>query len=291
MLTNALNHPHSRYGVIGNPIGHSRSPLIHQAFAAQTGLSLIYTAILAPLDGFEATVAAFRQEGGRGLNVTVPFKAQAFALCHTLSERAARAGAVNTLIFPPDPQGNIQGNIQGEIQGDNTDGVGLLQDFAFQGIKLLGEKVLLLGAGGASRGVLAPLLAEQPAQLRIANRREKTAQALIADFADLADKTAFTACALDAIPAEPFDVIINATSAGLSDTELPLPEALIHADTVVYDMAYGHGPTVFMRWGQARGAQAFDGLGMLVEQAAQSFYLWHGIYPDTRPVRDLLRAT
>ncbi len=271
-----------QYGVIGNPISHSRSPLIHQAFAKQTGIALEYTAILAPLDGFEASVAAFWQNGGRGLNVTVPFKAQAFALCHNLSERAARAGAVNTLIFPAD---SLQ-----PILGDNTDGAGLLQDFAFHGISIHGKKILLIGAGGATRGVLAPLLAEQPAQLLIANRREKTAQALIADFVDLAPNTAFAACALDAIPKEAFDLIINATSAGLSDTQLPLPDAVIHTDTVAYDMAYGSQPTVFMRWSQARGAKAFDGLGMLVEQAAVSFYLWHGVRPETRPVRDLLRA-
>ncbi len=273
----------ARYGVIGNPIGHSRSPFIHQAFAEQTGITLEYTAILAPLDGFEATVAAFRQQGGRGLNVTVPFKAQAFALCNHLSDQAARAGAVNTLIFPDDPHG--------PIQGDNTDGVGLLRDLAFHGITVQGKKILLLGAGGAARGVLAPLLAEQPALLLIANRHKQTAAALSADFADLAPKTPLTACALDAIPAEPFDLIINATSTGLSDTQLPLPDAVIHANTVVYDMAYGAEPTVFMRWGQARGAQAFDGLGMLVEQAAMSFYRWHGLTPDTRPLRHLLSTT
>lgn len=272
----------ARYGVIGNPISHSRSPMIHQAFAEQTGINLSFEAILAPLDGFAATVAAFRHTGGRGLNVTVPFKAQAFALCDILSDQAAQAGAVNTLIFPEDPQG--------PIQGDNTDGVGLLNDLAFHGITLRDKKILLLGAGGAARGVLAPLLAEQPAKLLIANRREQTAAALIADFADLAPKTDLSACALEAIPAEAFDLMINATSTGLSDTQLPLPDALIHANTVVYDMAYGRQPTVFMRWGQARRAQALDGLGMLVEQAAMSFYLWHGIQPETRPVRDLVRA-
>jgi shikimate dehydrogenase len=269
------------YGVIGNPINHSRSPFIHQAFAEQTGIALDYTAILAPIDGFEATVAAFWQNGGRGLNITVPFKAQAFALCHNLSARAARAGAVNTLMFPADSKQ--------PIFGDNTDGVGLLQDFAFHGISLRQKKILLLGAGGASRGVLAPLLAENPAQLVIANRRAQTAQTLIADFTDLAQHTAFSACALNALPAEPFDLIINATASSLSDTELPLPDALIGQNTVVYDMAYGSQPTVFMRWGQARGAEAFDGLGMLVEQAALSFYLWHGVQPATRTLRSVLR--
>jgi shikimate dehydrogenase len=269
------------YGVVGNPIHHSRSPFIHQAFAEQTGIALDYTALLAPIDGFEATVTAFRQNGGRGLNVTVPFKVQAFALCDQLSEHAARAGAVNTLIFPAEPNR--------PVRGDNTDGGGLLRDLAFHGISLRGKKILLLGAGGASRGVLAPLLAEQPAQLLIANRRVQTAQTLIADFADLAQHIAFSACALNALPAEPFDLIINATSSSLSDTELPLPDALIGQNAVVYDMAYGSQPTVFMRWGQARGAEAFDGLGMLIEQAALSFYLWHGVHPKTHTLRSLLR--
>ncbi|MBD3816355.1 MAG: shikimate dehydrogenase [Halothiobacillus sp.] len=270
-----------RYGVIGNPIAHSRSPLIHRAFAEQTGIDLDYTAILAPLDGFNATVAQFRSEGGLGLNVTVPFKAEAFALCATLSERAQRAGAVNTLIFPADPRSS-------DIRGDNTDGVGLLRDLAFHQIQLKGKKVLLLGAGGASRGVLAPLLAEEPTQFLIANRRVATAEQLATDFQDLAG-TQLGACALDTLPAEPFDLIINATSASLSGEQLPLPDELIGQNTTVYDMAYGRAPTVFMQWGAALGATAFDGLGMLVEQAAESFYIWHGIRPQTDHVRDLLK--
>ncbi len=274
-----------RYGVIGNPIAHSRSPLIHRAFAEQTGIDLDYTAILAPLDGFNATVAQFRSEGGLGLNVTVPFKAEAFALCATLSERAQRAGAVNTLIFPADPRSP---DVSSDIRGDNTDGVGLLRDLAFHQIPLKGKKVLLLGAGGASRGVLAPLLAEEPTQLLIANRRVATAEQLATDFQDLAG-TQLGACALDALPAEPFDLIINATSASLSGEQLPLPDALIGQNTTVYDMAYGRAPTVFMQWGAALGAIAFDGLGMLVEQAAESFYIWHGLRPQTGHVRDLLK--
>ncbi|MHB9020757.1 MAG: shikimate dehydrogenase [Halothiobacillus sp.] len=272
----------AKYGVIGNPVGHSRSPLIHRAFAEQTGIALEYTAILAPLDGFVSAVSQFRIAGGRGLNVTVPFKAEAFALCQKRSERAQRAGAVNTLIFPAD--------IRGDVFGDNTDGVGLLRDLAFHHIPLQGKKILLLGAGGASRGVLAPLLAEHPLRLLIANRREKTAAALIADFIDLAHNTQLQACALNDIPAEPFDLIINATSASLSDERLPLPDSLITTNTVVYDMAYGNQPTVFMQWGQALGARAMDGLGMLIEQAAESFYLWHGVRPETQAVRPILRC-
>lgn len=273
-----------RYGVIGNPIHHSRSPLIHSAFAKQTGIDLIYTAILAPLDGFVATVDHFRSEGGLGLNVTVPFKAEAFALCATRSERAQRAGAVNTLIFPADPSSS-------DIRGDNTDGVGLLRDLAFHQIPLKDKKILLLGAGGASRGVLAPLLAEEPAQLLIANRRAATAEQLATDFQDLASEhSQLGACALDALPAEPFDLIINATSASLSGERLPLPDELIGQKTTVYDMAYGREPTVFMQWGAALGTTTFDGLGMLVEQAAESFYLWHGVRPETGHVRELLKA-
>ena len=273
-----------RYGVIGNPIHHSRSPLIHSAFAQQTGIDLDYTAILAPLDGFVATVTHFRSEGGLGLNVTVPFKAEAFALCATRSERAQRARAVNTLIFPADPSSS-------DIRGDNTDGVGLLRDLAFHQIPLKGKKILLLGAGGASRGVLAPLLAEEPTQLLIANRRAATAEQLATDFQDLAGTdTQLGACALDALPSDAFDLIINATSASLSGERLPLLDELIDQKTTVYDMAYGREPTVFMQWGAALGATAFDGLGMLVEQAAESFYLWHGIRPETGHVRELLKA-
>lgn len=273
-----------RYGVIGNPIHHSRSPLIHSAFAEQTGIDLDYTAILAPLAGFTATVAHFREAGGRGLNVTVPFKAEAYALCATRSERAQRAGAVNTLIFPADPASI-------DIRGDNTDGVGLLRDLAFHQISLKGKKILLLGAGGASRGVLAPLLAEEPTQLLIANRRANTAEQLATDFQDLAGThTQLGACALDALPANAFDLIINATSASLSGKRLPLPDELIGQSTTVYDIAYGREATVFMQWGAALGATALDGLGMLVEQAAESFYVWHGIRPETSHVRDLLKA-
>jgi shikimate dehydrogenase len=273
-----------RYGVIGNPIHHSRSPLIHSAFAQQTGIDLDYTTILAPLDGFVPTVAEFRSEGGRGLNVTVPFKAEAFALCATRSERAQRAGAVNTLIFPADP-------LSSDIRGDNTDGVGLLRDLAFHQIPLKGKNILLLGAGGASRGVLAPLLAEEPTQLLIANRGAATAEQLASDFQDLAGThTQLGACALDTIPSVPFDLIINATSASLSGARLPLPDALIGQKSTVYDMAYGREPTVFMQWGTALGATALDGLGMLVEQAAESFTLWHGIRPETSDVRHLLKS-
>ncbi len=276
-----------RYGVIGNPIGHSRSPAIHRAFAEQIGIALRYDAILAPLDDFNGAVTAFRQTGGRGLNVTVPFKAQAFALCRRLSDRAQRAGAVNTLIFPAEPDGLVA--------GDNTDGAGLLADLHRLNIPLRGKKILLLGAGGAARGVLEPLLAAQPFHLRIANRNPQTAVALTQDFTDCAAATTqLTGGSYADIPAEsfaePFDLIINATAASLSGERLPLPDSAIGTQTLAYDMAYGKEPTVFMHWAEALGARTADGLGMLVEQAAESFWRWHGTRPDTAPVLMMLRT-
>lgn len=271
-----------RYGLIGNPIGHSRSPVIHRAFAEQTGIALQYEALLAPRDGFTDAVTAFRQTGGRGLNVTVPFKAQAFALCATLSARAQRAGAVNTLIFPADPNG--------DIDGDNTDGAGLMADLQRLGVSLNGRRILLLGAGGAARGVIEPLLAAHPAELFIANRNPANAQAIIPDFIDLSGSTRFHGGGWTEMPAGDFDLIVNATAASLTDQQLPLPDALIGQNTLAYDMAYGKEPTVFMRWAQMRGADTADGLGMLVEQAAESFWRWHGVRPETRTVLHRLRS-
>lgn len=275
------------YGVIGNPISHSRSPLIHQTFAQQTGIPLTYSAILAPLDSFAATVDRFRAEGGLGLNVTVPFKHEAFAYCIDRSERALQAGAVNTLIFSQDPQA--------PARGDNTDGVGLMRDLAYHGIELTDKRILLLGAGGAARGVLGPLIAAHPANILVANRNGGTAKQLIQDFgADLKSQDIVTlcACALTDIPRDEvaFDLIINATSASLSGECPSLPDTVLQGHTIAYDMAYGTAPTVFMDWASARGARAVDGLGMLVEQAAESFYLWQGVYPQTEQVRARLRA-
>lgn len=270
-----------RYGVIGNPIGHSRSPAIHRAFAEQTGTALSYDAILAPLDGFNATVAEFHRNGGRGLNVTVPFKAQAFALCHRLSPRAQRAGAVNTLIFSNEPDGLIT--------GDNTDGAGLLADLHRLNIPLAGQKILLLGAGGAARGVLGPLLAAEPAAIFIANRNPQTALTLAQDFAN-GSSARVQGGHFAEIPPQPFDLLINATAASLSGEQLPLPSSAISAQSFAYDMAYGKEPTVFMRRAESLGAQTTDGLGMLVEQAAESFWLWHGVRPVTAPVLHALRT-
>ncbi len=267
-----------RYAVIGNPIAHSKSPHIHAMFAEQTGQAMRYERILAPLDGFRDAVLDFRDDGGHGLNVTVPFKLEACVLADRLSDRARRAGAVNTLIFRPD----------GSIEGDNTDGAGLVRDLLGAGIGLGNRRILLLGAGGAVRGVLAPLLAEKPAALVIANRTADKAIALAHDFADLGP---VEGCGFDDLPGQRFDLVINGTSASLTGELPPLPDDLLTAGGDAYDMAYGSEPTPFQRWAQAHGARhALDGLGMLVEQAAESFWLWRGVRPDTAPVRQALAS-
>lgn len=265
-----------RYAVIGNPIAHSKSPDIHARFARQTGQNLVYERILAPLDGFAMTVRAFVNSGGKGLNVTVPFKLEAHALADVLTERAQAAGAVNTLI--------VSGS---KITGDNTDGVGLVTDIVCNaGIPIRGKKVLLLGAGGAARGVILPILREQPSALAIANRTVSKATELASLFAS---HGGISACGFDA-PQEAFDIVINATSASLSDDVPPISPAVFGADTFAYDMMYGEAPTSFMRFASTHGAQVRDGLGMLVEQAAESFFLWRGVRPDTAPVFAALRA-
>lgn len=270
-----MNAP-DRYAVIGNPIAHSKSPDIHARFARQTGQNLIYERILAPLDGFAMTVREFVNSGGKGLNVTVPFKLEAHALADVLTERAQAAGAVNTLI--------ISGS---KVTGDNTDGVGLATDIVRNaGIPINGKKVLLLGAGGAARGVILPILREQPSALAIANRTVSKAAELASLFAS---HGCISACGFDA-PQEAFDIVINATSASLNDDVPPIPPAVFGAATFAYDMMYGEAPTSFMRFASAHGAQVRDGLGMLVEQAAESFFLWRGIRPDTAPVFADLRA-
>lgn len=268
----------ARYAVIGNPVAHSRSPAIHAMFAAQTGQAIDYGRLPAPLDGFVDTVARFRADGGAGLNVTVPFKREASALARTLSDRARAAGAVNTLRFGP-----------GEaIHGDNTDGVGLLRDVARAGLPLTGARVLLLGAGGAARGVIGPLLDAGVERLTVANRTASTARELVEAFGD----ARLSARTLDAgLRGERFDLIVNATSAGLSDAAPPLPDDVMRAARLAYDMVYGPAPTAFMRAARQAGcAEARDGLGMLVEQAAESFFVWRGVRPDTAPVHAALRA-
>lgn len=266
------------YAVFGNPIAHSKSPAIHAAFARATGQDLRYEARLAPLDAFAVAVAEFVAAGGRGANVTVPFKEEAFRLCGSLSERAARAGAVNTLIF-----------CDGTIAGDNTDGAGLVRDVTYNlEYPLAGRRVLLLGAGGAARGVIAPLLAGQPAALTIANRSADKAVELAAAFADLA---AVEGGSFADLTGKCFDLVINATSASLSGASLDLPAGVFAPDCLAYDMMYGKGETPFLAQARQQGAgRCADGLGMLVEQAAEAFFVWRGLRPDTADVLAELRA-
>ena len=268
----------ARYAVIGHPIEHSRSPQIHTAFAAQLGHALTYERLLGDLDDVETEIRAFFAAGGAGLNVTVPFKERAFALAERHSPGAQRAAAVNTLL--PDAEGRLVGH--------NTDGPGLVTDLCSNhGLALQGARVLLLGAGGAARGVLLPLLEQAPVALFVANRTASKARELAALFADAG---AIEGGGFDALPAEPFDLIINATAAGLSDQVPPIPGRALRPGGWTYDMMYGAAPTAFVRWGRAHGAgQALDGLGMLVEQAAEAFALWRGVRPQTAPVIAALR--
>ncbi|MBI5936390.1 MAG: shikimate dehydrogenase [Betaproteobacteria bacterium] len=265
-----------RYAVFGNPIAHSKSPLIHAEFARQTGQDLSYEAILAPLDGFSAAVRAFRAAGGRGANVTVPFKEQAYELADRRTARAEAAGAVNTLKF------------DGEVMlGDNTDGVGLVNDLTRNlGVALAGRRILLLGAGGAARGVILPLLDEAPAELFIANRTAAKAVDLAQRFRQAGK---IEGGGFDALAGRRFDLVINATAASLAGDLPPLPDAVFAPDARAYDMMYGQD-TPFMAFARARGARVADGLGMLVEQAAEAFYLWRGVRPDTASVIARLRA-
>lgn len=265
-----------RYAVIGNPIAHSKSPEIHTRFAAQTGQNVTYERLLAPLDGFTMTVREFIRQGGKGANVTVPFKLEAHALASRLSERALAAGAVNTLTFDGDA-----------ILGDNTDGVGLVTDIVNNaGVGLAGKRILLLGAGGAARGVMLPLLNQQPAMLAVANRTSAKAAELASRFIQHGNVRAVDFSSLQT----PFDVVINATAASLTADLPPIPPAVFGIDCLAYDMMYGKEPTVFMRFAGGLGAIPRDGLGMLVEQAAESFFIWRGVRPDTAPIFAELRT-
>ncbi|MES2151364.1 MAG: shikimate dehydrogenase [Pseudomonadota bacterium] len=267
------------YSVIGNPIAHSRSPEIHAAFALQTGQQLVYERCLAPLGGFAATVRALVAAGHKGANVTVPFKLDAAALALSLSERARAAGAVNTMSFVGDA-----------IVGDNTDGAGLVNDIVRNArVQIAGKRVLLLGAGGAARGVLLPLLGEHPQQIVIANRTRATADALAAHFAGQAEHSQqVRACDFGAVDG-PFDIVVNATSASLADARLPVPACAFGPGTLALDMMYARAPTPFMQFAALNGACARDGLGMLVEQAAEAFWVWRGVRPDTAPVLAQIR--
>ncbi len=268
------------YAVIGNPISHSKSPRIHSLFACQTGEPVEYTAIQAPVDDFAGTVREFFARGGKGLNVTVPFKEQAWELADIRSARAEKAGAANTLY--PDSEGSLT--------ADNTDGAGLVRDLAGNhGVQLKGARILLLGAGGAVRGVLGPLLEQEPQALTIANRTLARAETLVTLFAEDAGGTRLSACGFDG-PDRPWDIVINGTSASLQGDLPPLSPNVIGSETVVYDMMYSVQTTVFNQWALDQGAKrVFDGLGMLVEQAAESFRIWRGVTPETASVIAELR--
>ncbi|MQA21365.1 shikimate dehydrogenase [Rugamonas rivuli] len=267
-----------RYCVFGNPIAHSKSPEIHAAFAAQTGQALTYEKRLAPVDGFAAAVQAFIAEGGKGANVTVPFKLDAVKVAQALTIRARAAGAVNTLHFTEDG-----------IVGDNTDGAGLVADIVNNaGVQIIGKRVLLLGAGGAARGVVLPILEHRPAQLVIANRTVATAEALVEQFAALGGEGVVSACGYADI-AGAFDLVINATSASLSAELPPVPASVFAPGSLAYDMMYAASPTVFLQFAGQHGARLRDGLGMLVEQAAEAFSLWRGVQPATAGVLQSLR--
>lgn len=274
----AANSPPDLYAVFGNPIAHSKSPEIHHAFAKACGHHIDYQKRLAEIGEFPAALEAFLSKGGRGANVTVPFKQDALTCCDQLSERASRAQAVNTLIRLDN----------GELLGDNTDGVGLLQDLQQNlNAQLQGKRLLILGAGGAVRGVLQPLLEAGPAHLTLANRTLSKATQLSEAFADIQPIEVSAFSELDA----PYDVIINATSAGLSGEMPPLSTQIIAPNTLCYDMVYAQEPTAFLRWAAECGAKrCHDGIGMLVEQAAAAFAQWRGVTPETRPVIDKLSS-
>ncbi len=267
-----------RYAVIGNPIAHSRSPLIHTAFARQTGQNLSYETLLAPLTEFPATVRRFQAEGGRGVNVTVPFKEAAWQMADELSPRARLAQAANTLVFTGTG-----------IFADNTDGVGLIADLRQNlDFPLARKRILLMGAGGAARGVIGALLAEQPLLLVVANRTVSRALALQHHFAPYG---IVEACDYAALRGVPFDCVINATAASLTGAALALPDTLFAPGSLAYDMMYGDRATPFLQFAQQHGAaHCADGLGMLVEQAAVAFRLWRQVQPQTQPVIGQLRV-
>ncbi|AHE99473.1 shikimate dehydrogenase [Thioalkalivibrio paradoxus] len=270
------------YAVVGNPIGHSLSPRIHALFAEQTRQDLVYEARLSDPEHFARDVRAWFGNGLRGLNVTVPFKEDAFRLVDLHTQRAERAGAVNTIWAEAD----------GRLTGDNTDGTGFLRDLTGRlGVDPARNSILILGAGGAARGLLEPLLRGRPARMVVANRTRAKAETLVAAFADLAGDAALSSSGLDDIPPGPYDLVVNATAAGLSASRPELPAGLLApSSALAYDLVYGPGARPFLDWAREQGAeQVSDGLGMLVEQAAEAFAIWRGARPDTRPVFETLR--
>ncbi len=276
----AFDAPPDRYIVVGNPIRHSQSPFIHRCFAEQTGQRLCYEAMAVDEGGFAQAMGNFQASGGKGMNVTVPFKRDAWQSVDQRSPRAEKAGAVNTITFANN----------GDSFGDNTDGVGLVRDLEKnRKLSLCGSRLLLLGAGGAARGVIEPLLACAPAGLVVANRTAERAMALASEFTTEGN---IEGCGFQALTGRRFDIIINATSASLAGATLPLPEGLLTgSDTAFcYDMMYAAEATPFQRWARQQGARhTADGLGMLVEQAAEAFYIWRDVYPETAPVITALR--
>ena len=261
-----------KYAVLGNPIAHSKSPQIHQAFAAQFNIELSYERILVPFNNLADTLKQFQHNGGLGVNITVPFKIEAVQLVKQKTERADKAGAVNTIKFNND-----------QWLGDNTDGIGLLHDLTQNlGINLTNKSILILGAGGATQGILLPLLTAKPNHIVIANRTLTTAEKLATDFKAAGN---CSACDLNNLPKQSFDLIISATSAGVKGEPIQLPSYIINKNTHCYDLAYGDSAQPFLTWAKQQGTHhCYDGLGMLVEQAAEAFYIWHNIRPETKSV-------
>ncbi len=275
-----------RYVVVGNPVGHSKSPLIHTAFAQQTGQQLEYSTLLSDIDCFTETMQEFFNSGGKGANVTVPFKQEACALAKHLTLEASTAGAVNTLYLDE----------QQHLCGHNTDGLGLVRDvLANHGGSLAGKQLLVLGAGGATRGILQPFLAQKPASLFIANRTVSKAEELASAFSALAEEAGVESLSgggFDDLAGRQFDWVFNATSASLQGDLPPLPEGIVTQDTWCYDLMYSNEPTAFCQWAENSGAaNVMDGLGMLVEQAAESFLVWRGIRPETADILARLRQS
>lgn len=265
------------YCVMGNPVAHSKSPLIHHAFAEQVGHEIYYQAILVEPDGFEAALAEFQALGGKGLNITVPFKEDAWRAVDVLSPGAEKAGAVNTIWFEDSKR-----------RGENTDGIGLVHDLLQNDISIKDKKVLILGAGGAVRGILGPILEQSPAAVLLANRTPARAEALVRIFSEFSH---LDYCDLSGLTGRGgFDIVINGTSAGLTGDLPALPDGILGRGGCAYDLVYGDRDTPFVSWAKQRGARlVLDGLGMLVEQAAESFTLWRGVRPRTGPVIEMLR--
>lgn len=267
-----------RYALVGHPVEHSRSPLIHQLFARQTGEPVAYELIDATPAQLETAILGFKAAGGKGMNVTVPHKEAAFALSTISGEAARVAKAANTLSF-----------LEGGIRGDNTDGTGFMRDLTVnEGRHVAGASVLVLGAGGAARGIIGPLLAERPASLTLANRTRERAEALVRDFAGAG--VSIQILAFDELEgAGAYDIVVNATSAGLHGEQPPFPDSIVAAQSFCYDLAYSLQPTPFVGWAQSHGAErAAQGWGMLIEQAAESFAIWRGVRPDTASIRQQL---